>query len=73
VKVDVKRMNIPSDESKNVLDVDKLSNIILTAYEDETQLGAIMGLISEELSEPYSIYTYRYFVYNWPKLTILVS
>lgn len=30
-----------------------------------------MDMIATELSEPYSIYTYRYFVLNWPELTYL--
>jgi hypothetical protein len=34
-------------------------DVTFEAYRDETQLPAIMGLISSELSEPYSIYTYR--------------
>lgn len=32
-----------------------------------------MRLIQTELSEPYSIYTYRYFIYNWPKLCFLAA
>nr|CAG4644003.1 EOG090X07BN [Lepidurus arcticus] len=31
----------------------------------------IMRLIQRDLSEPYSIYTYRYFIHNWPKLCYL--
>ncbi|OEL16974.1 hypothetical protein BAE44_0022006, partial [Dichanthelium oligosanthes] len=31
-----------------------------------------MSLVDAELSEPYSIFTYRYFVYLWPQLTFLV-
>jgi peptide alpha-N-acetyltransferase len=27
-------------------------------------------MIDQELSEPYSIYTYRYFLYGWPDLCI---
>ena len=42
-------------------------------YENETQMGAIMSLIQKDLSEPYSIYTYRYFIHNWPHLCFLVS
>eukprot|EP00193_Tetraselmis_chui_P003123 CAMPEP_0177756164 /NCGR_PEP_ID=MMETSP0491_2-20121128/2961_1 /TAXON_ID=63592 /ORGANISM="Tetraselmis chuii, Strain PLY429" /LENGTH=172 /DNA_ID=CAMNT_0019271725 /DNA_START=293 /DNA_END=811 /DNA_ORIENTATION=- len=30
-----------------------------------------MALIDNELSEPYSIFTYRYFIYNWPHLCFL--
>lgn len=31
----------------------------------------MIKMIDAELSEPYSIYTYRYFVINWPQLTWL--
>ncbi|XP_016993854.2 uncharacterized protein Naa30B [Drosophila takahashii] len=37
-------------------------------FQDESQLKVLQRLIDSELSEPYSIYTYRYFVYNWPDL-----
>jgi len=42
-------------------------------YESEKQMAGIMRLISKDLSEPYSIYTYRYFIHNWPHLCFLVS
>ena len=42
-------------------------------YESESQMKDIMSLITKDLSEPYSIYTYRYFIHNWPKLSFLVS
>uniref|UniRef100_A0A7N0R954 Uncharacterized protein n=1 Tax=Kalanchoe fedtschenkoi TaxID=63787 RepID=A0A7N0R954_KALFE len=31
-----------------------------------------MCLVDEELSKPYSIFTYRYLVYLWPQLLSLV-
>ncbi|KAA0202249.1 hypothetical protein HAZT_HAZT007915 [Hyalella azteca] len=34
-------------------------------------MAAIMALIQKDLSEPYSIYTYRYFIHNWPHLCFL--
>jgi len=40
-------------------------------YENESQMADIMRLITKDLSEPYSIYTYRYFIHNWPKLCFL--
>lgn len=40
-------------------------------YSDETQMPLIMRLIQKDLSEPYSIYTYRYFIHNWPNLCFL--
>lgn len=42
-------------------------------FEDESELKAIQSLIDKELSEPYSLYTYRYFVYNWPQLCIFAK
>jgi N-alpha-acetyltransferase 30 len=36
-------------------------------YVDESQLGELTALIDQELSEPYSIYTYRYFIHGWPE------
>ncbi|KAJ1359737.1 hypothetical protein KIN20_018524 [Parelaphostrongylus tenuis] len=50
---------------------EKASSIILVDYKDENQIGDIMRLITKDLSEPYSIYTYRYFIHNWPELCIL--
>ncbi|EDW50051.1 N-alpha-acetyltransferase 30 [Drosophila sechellia] len=46
----------------------KSEGIHFCVFQDESQLKVLMGLIDKELSEPYSIYTYRYFVYNWPDL-----
>lgn len=42
-------------------------------YQDETELMAIMQLIEKDLSEPYSIYTYRYFIHSWPELCLLAK
>lgn len=42
-------------------------------FADETQLPAIVALIEKDLSEPYSIYTYRYFIHGWPKLCVLAK
>ena len=41
-------------------------------YKSEVQMPDIMRLMRTDLSEPYSIYTYRYFIHNWPRLCILV-
>ncbi|KAG7466437.1 hypothetical protein MATL_G00164710 [Megalops atlanticus] len=35
------------------------------------EMPDIMRLITKDLSEPYSIYTYRYFIHNWPQLCFL--
>jgi peptide alpha-N-acetyltransferase len=46
--------------------------IAYVSYGGEQHLPLVMSLVDEELSEPYSIFTYRYFVYIWPQLTFLV-
>ena len=43
------------------------------SYQSEKEMSRIMTLISGTLSEPYSIYTYRYFIHNWPDLCFLCS
>ncbi|XP_053608742.1 N-alpha-acetyltransferase 30-like [Plodia interpunctella] len=47
--------------------------IDIISYESEVQMPEIMRLIQKDLSEPYSIYTYRYFIHNWPKLCFLAT
>lgn len=50
-------------------DIDEITYL---GYDSESQMPDIMRLIQKDLSEPYSIYTYRYFIHNWPKLCFLV-
>lgn len=52
--------------------VDSSNEIQYIHYESEKQMPDIMSLIEKDLSEPYSIYTYRYFIHNWPTLCFLV-
>jgi len=47
--------------------------ITYRTYQDEYDMEGIKGLIEKDLSEPYSIFTYRYFINNWPKLCILAE
>ncbi|CAH9085557.1 unnamed protein product [Cuscuta epithymum] len=56
-------------EERNV--ICDASEIEYVNYEGEHHLPLIMNLVDEELSEPYSIFTYRYFVYLWPHLSFL--
>ncbi|KAF9428846.1 hypothetical protein BGZ94_000794 [Podila epigama] len=49
-----------------------LPPIDYVGYESEHQLAGMMALIENDLSEPYSIYTYRYFLHQWPKLSFLI-
>lgn len=48
-------------------------DVDIISYESELQMPEIMRLIQKDLSEPYSIYTYRYFIHNWPKLCFLAT
>ena len=73
-----RNMSLPEEKesSKQVETADaseKSINLTYVGYESELQMEAIMALITKDLSEPYSIYTYRYFIHNWPKLCFLVS
>uniref|UniRef100_A0A8C4WWF3 N-alpha-acetyltransferase 30 n=1 Tax=Eptatretus burgeri TaxID=7764 RepID=A0A8C4WWF3_EPTBU len=48
-----------------------LATVYYIGYSSELQMPHIMRLITKDLSEPYSIYTYRYFIHNWPQLCFL--
>jgi hypothetical protein len=49
-----------------------LDDIKFKTYEKEEELTNIIKLVETELSEPYSIFTYRYFLQKWPHLCIMV-
>ena len=49
------------------------SDVTYIVYESELNMPDIIRLIQKDLSEPYSIYTYRYFIHNWPHLCFMVS
>ncbi|XP_050404929.1 N-alpha-acetyltransferase 30 [Patella vulgata] len=53
--------------------LDVIDGINYVVYESEHQMPEIMRLITKDLSEPYSIYTYRYFIHNWPRLCFLAK
>ncbi len=42
-----------------------MDSIIYRQYSGESELPHIMALVQHELSEPYVIYTYRYFLQQW--------
>jgi len=56
-----------------LLDDENDREIYYHSYQSEKEMSSIMSLISGTLSEPYSIYTYRYFIHNWPDLCFLCS
>lgn len=47
------------------MDTKPSSEIWYRQYESELDLPSVMRLVGSELSEPYIIYTYRYFLANW--------
>lgn len=56
--------------------ITRTSDIHYVSYGTEKEspyLPAIRQLISKDLSEPYSIYVYRYFLYQWPELCFMVT
>ena len=50
------------------IDPDKIT---YRPFESEEDLQVIVKMMKQALSEPYPIYTYRYFVQKWPELTIM--
>ncbi|CAG9529973.1 unnamed protein product [Cercopithifilaria johnstoni] len=63
--------SVAEAESQTIVSSIKIKRIHIVEYENEHQMVDIMRLITKVLSEPYSIYTYRYFIHNWPKLCLL--
>ena len=47
------------------------TNIDFVDYVNEEQLDDVISLFQKDLSEPYSVFTYRYFLHRWPQLCIL--
>lgn len=39
--------------------------IIYRPYSGESDLPHVMALVQSELSEPYVVYTFRYFLHQW--------
>lgn len=48
-------------------------DVTFVGYRDESCMAGIVELIEKDLSEPYSIFTYRYFINNWPQLCFLAN
>lgn len=61
-------------ESNNVPapDASELSYVQYEGAQEEQFLPSIRQLIGKDLSEPYSIYVYRYFLYQWGDLCFMV-
>lgn len=60
-----------ADDDESKLDPDEvISGIKFVNYRDESQLDSVMTLVGRDLSEPYSVFTYRYFLHRFPDLCI---
>lgn len=49
-------------------DLPQAEDVLYVNYEDESLLPAIQALVAADLSEPYSVFTYRFFLNSWPNL-----
>lgn len=62
--------NVPVSEIGKLIQTQP-ANISYIQYDislESKYLPQMRALISKDLSEPYSIYVYRYFLYQWPEL-----
>ena len=50
-----------------------LDDVTWRTFRDEADLAQIMKMMTRDLSEPYPIYTYRYFVHQFPELTLIAE
>ena len=55
----------------STVDIPDIEGIDFVDYVNEEQLEDVMHLVQQDLSEPYSVFTYRYFLHRWPQLCIL--
>ncbi|CAM9392431.1 unnamed protein product [Phaeothamnion confervicola] len=47
--------------------------IEVLSYSGENELQSMMALVDKDLSEPYSVFTYRYFLHGWPQLCFIAK
>lgn len=62
-------LSISSWEDSNRIKIND-QNVSFVTYTDERQLQHVKRLVDRDLSEPYSVYTYRYFLSRFPSLCI---
>ncbi|WVQ94195.1 hypothetical protein IAU59_001273 [Kwoniella sp. CBS 9459] len=58
--------------TKRIVDAKGDQLFYRTFRSEDEDLKGIMGLVEQELSEPYNVYTFRYFLIDWPHLSFLV-
>ncbi len=45
--------------------------VTLRPFLDDSEMHWIVDMMARDLSEPYSVFTYRYFLHDWPDLAWL--
>ena len=53
-------------------DLPVAEDVVYKNYVDERYMAEIEALVAKDLSEPYSVFTYRYFLQKWPDLCVCV-
>lgn len=64
--IDIPRVPVAINAGQQ--DPQTIDDILYEPYLSELQMPSIVQLMKASLSEPYSIYTYRYFIHKWPQL-----
>jgi len=62
-----------SDATAELAPIVADDDVVFVKYKDENDMICLIELIEKDLSEPYSIFTYRYFINNWPQLCFLAN
>lgn len=63
----------PNEHFPDAAPVAYENGVAYYTYSSEHQLPLMTKLIERDLSEPYSVFTYRYFLNFWPHLTFMVG
>eukprot|EP00056_Hartaetosiga_gracilis_P021821 m.26639 g.26639 ORF g.26639 m.26639 type:complete len:199 (-) comp9282_c0_seq1:98-694(-) len=61
--------NTVEEKSDGIVSYSIGGGVVIRGYKDENDLPRMAELIARDLSEPYSVYTYRYFLHTWPQLS----
>ena len=65
--------NVVESDTKTYAGPDLAELVRYRQEEEDEFLEPIRELITKDLSEPYSIYVYRYFLFQWPELCWMVG
>jgi hypothetical protein len=71
--VDATGSNVVESDTKTNVGPDLAELVRYRQEEEDEFLEPIRELITKDLSEPYSIYVYRYFLFQWPELCWMVG